>query len=690
MTITKMNNMKTFFKIILSLVVAVSFTGCDKDDDQFIDLNSLDAPSNLGATFKITQDNSGLVTIIPTGEGATLYNVDFGDGSPAAEDIRVGGEVEHVYAEGNYEVVITGKNLAGETATGTQSLTVSFLAPENLEVNITRAQDDNYTISVSASADNAAMFNVYFGEEDDEEPTPLMPGESVSYTYSSIGAYEVRVVALSGGAATTEFTQTVNITDPLFLPIDFESETLNYTFINFGPDVVDGVDIIDNPDPNAVNSSEKVASYTKVQNSEVWSGTTIPLDEPIDFSTKRYISVDVWSPFAGADVIFKVENLNDANIAAEATVKTTLSEEWETLTFDLNSIDPAQEYGRIVLFFNFGVSGNGETYYFDNIRTTALELVRLPLSFESETLTYTWGGFGGSTGAVVNNPDKSGINTSGRVTELIKGNGAETWAGISLNLDEPLDFTNGTTVNMKVWSPKAGVPVLFKIEDAQSAPDGNGNPSVFVEVIKNTTTANAWEEMSFDLSSFEAFDPSVTYERVIVFYDFGNRGEGTSFYFDDIKIGDTDYISLFSGMAEDVAVDTWRTSWSAADYEEVTFEGKLSKHYSNLDFVGIETVAEQIDISAQTHLHLDVYTTNASIFRVKLVDFGPDGGFGGGDDTEHEVVFEGLTQNEWVSLDIPLSQFEGLMNRKNIAQIIFSAAPAGAANVYVSNIYFHN
>jgi hypothetical protein len=686
-----MSIMKKYLKFFLTVFVTVSILGCDKDDDQFVDLESLSAPSNLGATFKITRDNSGLVTIIPTGEGATLFTVDFGDGSTASEEIRVGQEIEHVYAEGQYDVVITGKNLAGETAQATQPLTVSFLAPENLEVSVTRAPEDNYTITVSATADNAAMFEVYFGDEEEgEEPTPLMIGGNLSHTYDEVGTYNLRVVALSGGSATTEFTQEVKISDPLFLPIDFESAKLNYTFINFGPDVVDGVAIVDNPEPNAVNGSSKVAKYTKVPNSEVWAGTTIALDEPIDFSTKRYIQVDVWSPIAGAPVIFKVENLGDANINAEFTATTTVSEEWETLTFDLNAIDPAMEYGRIVLFFNFGVPGTGETYYFDNIRTAKLEQIKLPLSFESESITYTWNGFGGAGGSVVDNPDPSGINLSAKVVELNENAGAETWAGMSLDLDEPLDFSAGSIVKMKVWSPEAGVPILLKLENSASVPEGGGNPTVFVEVTSNTTTSNTWEEISFDLSSSDAFDPNVNYDRLILFYDFGNPGKGTTSYFDDIRLGDTSYVSLFSEFGDDVAVDTWRTSWSAADYEEVSFDGRLTKHYSNLDFVGIETVANPVDASQMTHFHVDLYTSNASVFRIKLVDFGGDAAFGGGDDSEHEIVIENPAQNEWVSLDLPLADFTNLSGTSNIGQLIFSAAPAGGANVYINNLYFHN
>ncbi len=683
--------MKNIFKIMIAVFVSTAVISCDKDDDSLgVDLEGVAAPTNLGATFQITQDNTGLVTITPTGEGATLYAVDFGDGSGSSDEISVGENITHVYDEGDYDVVITGTNLARETAEGTQPLTVSFRAPENLEISVNKDPQDNYSISVSAAADYATMFNVYFGDMAEEEPTPLMPGETVNHTYETIGTYDVRLVALSGGTATTEITQEVVISDPLYLPIDFESEKLDYNFVNFGGGEGIGISVIANPDPSGVNTSEMVAAYSKPAGSETWAGTSIALDESIDFSSTRYVSVDVWSPIAGADVLFKVENLENSDIAVEVAATTTVSEEWETLIFDLSAIDPAVNYGKAVLFFNFNIPGTGETYYFDNIKTTQLEFTELPLTFESENLTYTWSGFGGAEGGVVENPDPSGINTSASVTELKKAGGAETWAGISLNLDQSLDFSNGTTVKMKVLAPEAGVPVLMKFENSASVPEGGGNPTVFVEVIQHTTTSGEWEELSFDLSSFEAFDPSVDYDRVILFYDFGNSGEGTTSYYDDIKIGDTDYISLFSDLAEDIVVDSWRTDWSVSDYEEVSFDGRLSKHYYNLSYVGIETIADPVDASEMTYFHTDIYTDNATAFKVKLVDLGPNGVYGGGDDTEHEVTIENPAQNEWVSVEISLSQFEKLAGRAHIGQLIYSAVPSGAANVYVTNVYFHN
>ena len=44
-----------------------------------------------------------------------------------------------------------------------------------------------------------------------------------------------------------------------------------------------------------------------------------------------------------------------------------------------------------------------------------------------------------------------------------------------------------------------------------------------------------------------------------------------------------------------------------------------------------------------THFHMDVWTPDvtdgSSAYYIKLIDFGADGVYGGGDDVEHELVF---------------------------------------------------
>jgi CRISPR/Cas system endoribonuclease Cas6 (RAMP superfamily) len=76
-------------------------------------------------------------------------------------------------------------------------------------------------------------------------------------------------------------------------------------------------------------------------------------------------------------------------------------------------------------------------------------------------------------------------------------------------------------------------------------------------------------------------------------------------------------------------------------------------------------------------------------FRVKLVDFGSDLSYAGGDDTEHELSFT-PTLESWMTLDIPLTDFVNLASNYHIAQLIFSGNPTGNGVVYVDNVLFHN
>jgi hypothetical protein len=149
-------------------------------------------------------------------------------------------------------------------------------------------------------------------------------------------------------------------------------------------------------------------------------------------------------------------------------------------------------------------------------------------------------------------------------------------------------------------------------------------------------------------------------------------------------------ISLFSDQYTNVPVDTWKTSWSSATFADVTIAGNATKEYSNLDFVGIETVNNQINASAMTHVHIDVWSANFTSFSLKLVDFGANGVFGGGDDSEHQLNFPAPTQGQWISYDLPLSSFTGLLAKQHLAQYILVAQPTGSAKVYIDNFYFHN
>mgnify|MGYP006198774181 CR=1 FL=1 len=122
---------------------------------------------------------------------------------------------------------------------------------------------------------------------------------------------------------------------------------------------------------------------------------------------------------------------------------------------------------------------------------------------------------------------------------------------------------------------------------------------------------------------------------------------------------------------------------------DIQIQGNDTKKYSALNFVGVETTGSNIlNVSNMTHLHLNVWTANMTEFRVKLVDFGNDLSYAGGDDTEHELSFTPNLEN-WMTLDISLTDFVNLASNNHIAQLIFSGNPIGNGVVYVDNVLFH-
>ena len=278
--------------------------------------------------------------------------------------------------------------------------------------------------------------------------------------------------------------------------------------------------------------------------------------------------------------------------------------------------------------------------------------------------------------------------------------GNANYQGIAIG--SGVDASTMESIHIDVWSDDYAVIPFFLISQ------GSGEKSVNLAV-----NANQWNSIDIPLSAFT--DQGLAINDIFQFKFDVQPNNGGTFYIDNLYffksssgsgggsatepssaaptpgLDAANVISLFSEAYTDVAVDTWRTDWSAADLEDVMVDGNAVKKYSSLDFVGIETVSSQIDASAMTQFHLDVWSADFTEFKVKLVDFGPNGVYdGGGDDVEHEIVIASPAQGEWVSLDLDLSDFTGLTTRANIAQIILVGAPTANNTVYVDNVYFHN
>src|SRR6478672_10352911 len=107
-------------------VLIAGVTGCQKKDgvDQDTSFLSTATVGNTGKVFDITNDNSGKVTIIPTGEGVSSFLVKYGHGTGTAAEttVKAGYTTSHIYPEGSYTVTIVSKSLGGQETTATYPL----------------------------------------------------------------------------------------------------------------------------------------------------------------------------------------------------------------------------------------------------------------------------------------------------------------------------------------------------------------------------------------------------------------------------------------------------------------------------------------------------------------------------------------------------------------------------------------
>jgi hypothetical protein len=519
-------------KYILTLsILLATLAGCQKEkfEDVSFAANGK-APDSLSVLFEITQDNTGLVTITPNGVGAISYDVYYGHGSTTPVKVAAGKNTTHIYPEGVYNVKLVGYSVNGKMTEMTKQLTVAFRAPENLQVTATIDPANNYKVNVSATALYETNFRVFFGASPNETPVTFLEGQTVSYTYAATGTYNIRVVAQSGGAATSQQIVPITIVDPILLPLTFESPTINYNWFNF-----DGgnVTVINNPQATGINTSSKVARMVK-NAGQPWGGSFLTLSSNIDFSANKIFRMKVFSPRVGAKVLLKVENSANGAINFEKEVLTTVANAWEDMVFDYRTINASQNYNRIVVIFDNGTMGDGSanfTFLMDDIRLVNTLPLSLPLDFESTSTNFNWFDFDGGNATVVPNPQINGINTSSRVGRMIK-NAGQPWGGSFLTLSQPMDFSVNKVFRMKVFSPRVGAKVLLKVENST-------NSNINFEKEVTTSIANAWEDLVFDYSGINAAN---VYDRIVLIFELGTPGDGSAnftFLFDDIRLTNT-------------------------------------------------------------------------------------------------------------------------------------------------------
>lgn len=164
-----------------------------------------------------------------------------------------------------------------------------------------------------------------------------------------------------------------------------------------------------------------------------------------------------------------------------------------------------------------------------------------------------------------------------------------------------------------------------------------------------------------------------------------------------------DVISIFSDAYNNVPVDFYNgfyEPFQTTTSNDFVVNGNSVLGYENFNFVGIEfnQNVPTIDGSEMTRFSMDVFfpdpIPSGSALRVNLVDFGPDGEFGGDDNTTVAYTINpntspALVSGQWVTIDFSIAN---MASKSNLGQIVLDSdlgPPLRGESFYVDNIYLY-
>ena len=309
---------------------------------------------------------------------------------------------------------------------------------------------------------------------------------------------------------------------------DFESIKMNP--MEFG--TTGKMTVVANPDPVG-NPSLYCVKFLRpgvTNGGKAWSGFWSTLPVAVDVTVNKYVHVKVWKSRL-SPIKFKLKGGTAGDSEIVSMNPQTLTNAWEDIVFDFSA--KTGTYPIVSLMPDFEdplVQADDLTMYFDEIYvnnnpavgTTPVTVLE---NFETITLNTMEMGTNGKL-TLVENPDKSGINSSSYVEKFVRPFNGQPWSGFWSELPTPVDATTNKYVHVKVWKSRLS-PIKFKLKGGTA-----GDSEIFS--MNPQTLTNAWEDIVFDFSA-----KTGTYPIVSLMPDFEDPLTLTSditLYFDDIVL----------------------------------------------------------------------------------------------------------------------------------------------------------
>ena len=525
--------MKTINKFFTLLFVFTAFVSCKEDFLEETDFGIV-APSNVNATFNITQDNTGLVTITPTAVGAIKFDVDFGDGSEIATNISAGKHVKHTFTEATHSIGITAIGLGNLKTAASVELMVSFKAPQNLVVAMTNSTTISRQVDVVATADYATSFDFAPGQ-DGAEAVSANIGETASFKYAAAGTYTVTVTAKGGAIETTSFSQDFEVT-ALMQPVASaptpkdrpSSSVISVYSSSYAAQAVTNFNGFPDWGQGGQGSSwaefdlngDKMLQYVNLS----YQGNQF---DAVDLSGMEYVHMDVWT----ADVEKLELSIIQTAIPQETPIVTDLvKDEWNSIDIPLSSFtDLGQAVTAIDQLKYVGTPWAAGSVFIDNVYFYKASEVKLPIRFDQEE---KFAGVGGASVELSTDPDDATNNTA-KVT-----NGGNDWETAEIMLDVPISITSGgdNKYSVRIYSPDdAAHALMMKLEESGA--------NEFIE-LSQPFQGKGWNTVNFDFSTITAqawpnpgaaWDGNADFKKLVFFIDGGSSTPGV-YHLDDVAL----------------------------------------------------------------------------------------------------------------------------------------------------------
>ncbi len=280
------------------------------------------------------------------------------------------------------------------------------------------------------------------------------------------------------------------------------------------------------------------------------------------------------------------------------------------------------------------------------------------------------------------NPVSGGINTTPSVAKFTVRQYGQPWA---------LCFTDGDGAFVFDQSNKLVKIMIYKSKISNVGMKFEGM-SGGVEIQVANTLINQWEEITFDFSG----SVGNSYSRIVIIpdFDFNPRPGDNVIYFDNIQVPDgfiapplaepttvppvpghapENVLSIYTEVYPNLAGTNFNPNWGQSTTVTVDFlaAGNNTLKYANLNYQG--TQFSNQNVSGYEYIHLDFWTPNSTSLKFYLISPGAE--------TSYTLP---ITQETWVSVDIPLSHFVPPVNLSDVFQFKVD----GNGTVYFDNWYF--